>query len=168
MLVYRLEDSKTELPLHWAYCDAWEIDPSLDGDYIDNRRPGFQAWGDLKVIAVAAGLATADGDYDAQEYPWFHVIEAADIYDGADEWFAVKVEDVANVKVVETIRLVEWAKTQWATDVADGYDAYEDDFASWCKDSEDEILSWLHQNAVAITPKFVETLENPYAVELAK
>lgn len=163
MLVYRLEDSQNELPKHWAYCDAWEIntDPRHKVKYIDNRRPGFQTWPTLGVIAVAAELAFSDGEYSAKEYPWFHVIEASNVYDGADVWFAVRTEDVVTVKVVETVKLVEWAKTQWNADVAAGYD-YEDDFKSWCEDSEDEILDWLSKNTTSVTPNFIETLENPY------
>ena len=155
---YRLEDSKTELPMHWAYCDAWEM---VTGEVVDNRQPGFQVWDGFRVIAVAAGMASSDGDYDAVDYPWLHVIEASDSYHGAGEWFAVEISDVESVKVVPTQKIVEWALSAWKKDVADGYD-YEDDFEGWCKDSEEDITEWLKANTEEVAPVFVETLENPY------
>lgn len=154
-MYYRLEDKRNELPLHWAYQDAFEV---LDGKLVDNRSPGFQVWSQLhRVISVAAGESAADGQYDAADYPFFVLIEASDVYDGAGEWFAVRCEDVECVKVVETATLIKWAKENWISDIEDGYD-YEDDFEKWCEDSEDEIIEWLAKNLQTIEPKFVETL----------
>ena len=151
MLVYRLEDTK-ELPLHWAYQDAWDED---NGEYRDNRNPGFQVWAELhRVVAVAAGEAIADGDYPSTEYPFLLLIQVdpSNLEEGADEWFAVRCEHVESVKAVETSRLIDWAKAKCQSE----------DFEVWCANSESEISEWLHRNAMKVSPKFVETLENPY------
>jgi hypothetical protein len=151
MQVFRLEDSQNQLPLHWAYNDA---DTSSLND-------GFQVWDSIgRVVAVATGTASADGEYNVAEYPYIHLItvDASDLEDGCDEWFAVPCQSVKADAVITTVALIEWCKFRWAEDVADGYDAYEDDFESWCADSESEILEWAQSQAQSITPVFVETL----------
>jgi len=162
--VYRLEDSQNELPLHWAYCDAFEVshDPRF-GSVVDNRQDGFQVWDSIgRVVAVASGEASADGDYPANEYPWVHIIQvdAEDLEDGCDEWFAMPCEAVQADAVIATTTLIEWCKLRWAEDIADGYDAYEDDFEAWCIDSESEILEWAQGQSQVVTPVFVDTLTN--------
>ena len=150
MRFYRLEDSVNELPKTWAYGDSLEVVP----------RSGFQVWSCLsRVVAVAAGESSADGEYGlAQGYTHFHVIDAADCYDGADEWFAVRCEDVQLVRCVELKTLLDWAIAAWKQDIEDGYDAYEENFEEWCNDCEDLIAEWLESNLQPVAPVFVDTL----------
>ena len=160
MQFYRLAITENQLPKHWSYGDAWEW---YQGEAIDNRTSGFQVWAGIeRVLAVAAGEASADGEYKASDYPFLLVVESNDFSDGAGEWLAIECADVISVKAVKTAEFIEWAKERWAEDLAAGYDAYEDDFEAWCEDSEAELLDWLNANAKTVAHEFVETLENPY------
>lgn len=158
---FRLEDSQTELPKHYAYCDAFEYN-SATGEWDDNRQKGFQVWTSIgRVVAVAAGEAMADGDYDVKDYPYIHIVKASEYSDGCDEWMAVEPDDVESDRVIETATLIAWCQLRWTEDVEAGYDAYEDDFESWCNDSEDEILEWAIDHSEPVNPVFVETLTKP-------
>lgn len=152
MQFYRLSTAENQLPKYWSYGD--------DGEIIDNRIPGFQAWvGIERVLAVAAGQAGADGNYGFTDYPFLLAIESDDFSEGSGGWIAIDCANVKTVKSVKTEDFVIWAKGLWEEEIKIGYDFYEGDFESWCDDSESDLLKWLNDNAKTVSHEFVETLE---------
>lgn len=161
--VYRLGHSSTgtALPLHWSYLEPFTID---NGEWEDNRWPGFQVWTDLsRVLLVAATGKDADGSYPVEEYPTLLVVTATDVYDGAGEWLAVRPEDVVRVRVLQ----LDTFLASLAAVVHAGYDVGEDHDGQWTYDEalEDflgENQAWVAaevaRTLIEVPIQFVETL----------
>ena len=159
---YRLghKTTGTALPLHWAYVEAFEW---IDGEKVDNRRPGFQVWNDVaRVVLVAATGRDADGRYAAEDYPTLLAVEAEETSDGAGEWFAVHPADVVSVRAIEVATVIAWARAQVAEEykIGEDEDAYSEDEAleEWLAEHGGELAAWVLANAPTVETTWVETL----------
>ena len=139
MIFYRL-GMNSALPTHWSYADVEE----------GLIHEGFQVWADAdRVVSVAAGESCADGEYPASAYPVLFVVDASEVDDGGDEWYAVKPESIISVSTLDTQSVIDWVRSQVEE---------EEEFEDWCEENPGEIERFILDNATKITPTFSSTL----------
>ena len=158
MATYFRLSPDNQLPLHWCYCDAWELD-NVEGEYkvIDNRAEGAQVWGVLSHV-LAATIKHSDGDYSpAQGYEKLLLIDASRAFDGSGQWESVRPKHVTAVRSVPVAAVHAWLASQ-GVDVAD--EVYD-----WVEANEATVNEWLDANATAEAIEWIETLPMPEAYE---
>lgn len=152
---YRLSpDSK--LPLHWCYCDAWELD-EYEGQcsVVDNRADGCQVWNYLSHV-VAATIRHVDGDYSpAQGYDLLLLIDADRCYDGSGQWSSVRKSHVTAVRSVPVAAVHTWLESQ-GVDTSDAREV-----CKWIEANEAAANEWLIANARPEKIKWYESLPMP-------